>query len=179
MCENLSRSFDAIHMENEIKAFSNFLYSSSIGYKYTRSYLEQQFKNYVKFREQAVNCIKQYRDVKDKLSTKKSELESLLLDAEIELVINGIFKINLSNDIYKLKDETKWEESDFYSEAKTEYFFKSADILSILSIIEFNTKKIYRYFEFNVKEDFDNKINEMINVCKKIIDECRREVNEK
>ncbi len=85
MCENLSRSFDVIHMENEIKAFSNFLCSSSIGYKYTRSYLEQQFKNYVKFRKQVVSRIKQYHDVKDKLSSMQNVLESLLLDSKIEL----------------------------------------------------------------------------------------------
>ena len=179
MCENLSESFNKHAMQNEISAFSNFLCSSTDGYKYNRSYLEEQFEKYIHFRQQVGNHKERFRLIRTILLQEIKE-NNFSKKINIEFIINNIFRIDLSNYYKRLEKELKWEESELFNEVKTSYFNNSLSNNSILIIINLNNKKIYRYFEFDASEEdkIKIKINEIIQECKKLIEDCRELENE-
>lgn len=179
MSKNLSESFNEKALKNEISAFSNFLCSSTDGYKYNRSYLEEQFKKYIHFRQQVRNHIDRFHLIK-KILLQEKLLQTFPKNTKIEFIINNIFRIDLSNYHKRLEKELKWEESDFFSEVKTSYFNNSLSNNSILIMLNLNNKKIYRYFEFDTSEEdkIKTKINKIIKECKKIIKDCGELENE-
>lgn len=167
MCESLSHNFDEKKFQNEVKAFSNFLCSVTNGYKYNRSYLEEQSIHYINFRNNVINHITNFNNFKNELHQKRSELDKITKDngTEILFILNGIFKVNLSEQLEKINSNEVWNISNFYEGVKTIFFYNNLTTTSIIIMVCYGNKKIVRYY-FYETVDMNIIVQEL---CKKLV----------
>lgn len=178
MCESLSSEFNEKKFKNEVKAFSNFLYSCTTGYNYNRSYLEEQSIQYINYRKKVIQHRDSYNKFKSELYAIKKQLEDINKEnKKISFILNGIFNIDFPFKENIISEDRLWDISDIYEKAKTRYFNDNLTTISIMIVLSFNNK-IVRCYDY--KYDYDSNdmksiILALYNELKKLLGELKNE----